>query len=148
MNDPHIEALHYRIKHASTVDFENAPPVEHPGPGCSVRIENGEVKITMKDHHPTIEDARDAVEPFLHAWELPWGLCQPDEKFEFTFLNGELIERNPAPGVLSAQAAAYGVGTIKGVSHVRRAKYPDPPKDFGWNADVDFLFERYRTDGH
>jgi hypothetical protein len=65
MNDPHIEALHYRIKHASTVDFENAPPVEHPGPGCSVRIENGEVKITMKDHHPTIEDARDAVEPFL-----------------------------------------------------------------------------------
>ncbi len=53
MNDPHVEALHYRIKHAVSVDFDKASPLEHEEPGFSVRIEKGQAKIVMKDHHPT-----------------------------------------------------------------------------------------------
>jgi hypothetical protein len=119
MNDPHVAALHYRIKHAPDVDFEEAPPVEHSGPGCSVHIENGKAKIVMKCHHSTEKAARDAVEPFLRAWELSWALRHPSDQFEFAFLNGELVDRKPfppqsdhfvqaeLPGVSSAQAGTH-----------------------------------------
>jgi hypothetical protein len=146
MNDPHVEALHYRIKHAPDVDYERAEPLKHEEPSFSVSIENGEAKIGMKDHYLTVQSARAAVEPFLHAWELSWGLCYPKEKFEYVFLRGDLIDRKPAPahGVLPAEAGLYGAGGQQSNTHHRRAKYPDPPQDLGWSADVDMMFERFR----
>jgi hypothetical protein len=38
MNDPHIEALHYIVKHAEDVDYDNAPPRTRDTPGFGMRV--------------------------------------------------------------------------------------------------------------
>jgi hypothetical protein len=150
MKDTHVETLHYRVEHSPT--FERAGPLEtqavHPKkePAFSVRIENGEVKVSMKEHRSTVDKA--AVDLFLRTWELSWALSHPKENFEFVFLSGDLIDRRPAParrGVHSAQAGLHRVvGVAADVLH-RRAKYPDPPKGLWSDEAVDLMFERYRS---
>jgi hypothetical protein len=103
MNDFHVEALHYGIKHGDSVDFGEASPLEHSEPGFSVRIEKGCAKMVMKDHHPTTESARAVVEPFLRAWELKSTLFSVTDKLEFVFQNADVIDRKPERGALNAQ---------------------------------------------
>jgi hypothetical protein len=143
MNDPHVQALHYRIKHADSVDFDKAPPLEHEEPGFSVRIEKGQANVVTKDHYATSESARAVVEPFLRAWELSAALFSVVDKFEFLFEYGDVIDRSPTPGIISAKAMAYGVGTMTADAHVGRARYPSPPIGLARDAHVDQMFDRY-----
>jgi hypothetical protein len=147
MNDPHVTALHYRIKHAPGVDFEKAAPLKHDKePGFSVRIENGKAEIVMKKVHRTVDSALAAVEPFLSAWELSWGLGHASDRFRFEFLWPDLIDRNPTPahGVHFIQGRLGGAGSMRADNHHSRAKYPNPPQGLGWSDEVDLMFERYR----
>jgi hypothetical protein len=70
MNDPHIEALHYSIRHRKEVDYDKAEPLRHETAGFTVRVENGCADVAMKSHHATVKTACDEVAPFLRAWEL------------------------------------------------------------------------------
>jgi hypothetical protein len=145
MNDPHVEALHYRIKHADSVDFDKASPLEHEELAFSVRIEKGHAKIVMKDHHPTTESARSVVEPFLRAWELKSALFCLADKFEFVFHNSDVIDRRPTPGALHAVGIAISSGVSFGIAHahVGRARYPDPPVRLARDGNVDLMLDCY-----
>ena len=41
MNDPHVEALHYKLVTTSTCDFDNARPLDHQAQTFDVRLEQG-----------------------------------------------------------------------------------------------------------
>jgi hypothetical protein len=145
MNDPHVELLHYRIKHADSVDFDRAPPLECEEPAFSVRIEKGHVTIVTKEHHATAESARAVVEPFLRAWELQFALFSAADKFEFAFQNSEVIDRKPTPGGLHARAIEVTSASIVSAHmHVSRASYPDPPVGLARDDNVDLMLIRYR----
>ena len=83
MNDPQIEALHYRVSHAAEVDYDKAGPLSCDTLGFTVRIQNGGAEGTMKTHHATAEAARAEVEPVLRAWELTAALQLRPGDFEF-----------------------------------------------------------------
>jgi len=70
MNDPHVDMLHYSIRHSEGVDYTAASPQEGRHTSFTVRIESGQATVSMVDHCATAEDARVIVEPFLRAWEL------------------------------------------------------------------------------
>jgi hypothetical protein len=145
MNDPHVEALHYRINHADSVDFEKASPLEWEHSAFSVRIENGHVAIVMKEHHSTAESARAVAEPFLRAWELQSTLFSAADKFKFTFQNAEVIDRRPTPRVLHAQAIEVKItSTVSAHMRVSRVRYPDPPVGLACDDNVDLMLTRYR----
>jgi hypothetical protein len=146
MNDPHIQALHYRIRHADSVDFDNAPPLEHNEPEFAVRLEKGRATVTMKNHHSNAESARTAVEPFLQAWELSAALLHDRDKFEFSYENCDVIDRKPIPGAIRAAAAiAVGVGSAVALhAHVGRGSYPPPPIGLARDVCVDLMLDRYR----
>ena len=83
MNDPHVEALHYKITHGPTVDYNRAPSIVHDEPNFTVQVAKGRAEITLKSHHATVEAARAEVEAVLRAWELSATLeCGPDQ-FKF-----------------------------------------------------------------
>src|SRR5438045_7244447 len=97
LNDPHVEALHYKITHAATVDFDQASSLAHDEPHFTVRIEGGRADIAMKSHYATADAARADVEPRLRAWELSATLeCGPED-FKFDYENATIIDRNPTP---------------------------------------------------
>ena len=146
MNDPHVDALHYSISHTDAVDYGNAEPREYDGnPAFVVRIKNGHVKITMKEHFTTVEDARKCVDPFLKAWELSEALDHPQHEFKFIYQRHELIDRNPSPGVISVEAGQLSLQGSNVRVIERRRTYPDPPDGLGWCWVVDLLFNRYRA---
>jgi hypothetical protein len=145
MNDPHIEALHYSVRHAKGVDYDNARPLDHDTPGFTVHIENGRAEITMKTHHATVDAARTEVEPSLRAWELTAALEFGPGDFRLVYDQAKIIDRNPTPGIVNVPvpgAAAFSAAGALGV-HVGRSKYPDPPTGIARDATVDLMFERY-----
>jgi hypothetical protein len=145
MNDPHVDALHYRISYTDAVDYANAVPREYDGnPAFVVRIADGNAKITMKEHFATVEDARKFVDPFLKAWELSAALDRPQDQFEFIYQRYELIDRNPSPGVISIEPAQLSLQGSDVTLVDRLGTYPDPPDSLGWDPNIDLLFNRYR----
>ena len=145
MNDPHVAALHYRINHADTTDYDNAPTLEHQEAEFSIRIEKGKATTTMKGYYATSEAARALVEPFLRAWELSAALVDASDNFEFVFEASEIVDREPASGVIGAGGAGMaGQSTLSAYARTKRGKYPDPPVRLTCDADVDLIFECYR----
>jgi hypothetical protein len=146
MNDPHIEALHYSVRHAEDVDYDKARPLSHDTPGFTVRVENGHAEVTMKSHHSSVETARSEVEPFLRAWELTAALQFRPGDFEFVYHRATIIDRNPTPeGILFAALGDFAATADVFQAHVERSKYPGPPPvRFGRDATVEMMFDRFR----
>jgi hypothetical protein len=143
MNDPHVETLFYQIKHNDSVDYANAPPLEHFEPGFSIRIENGLAQISIIDHCATTEAARAAVEPFLRAWELTAALQVGPGEWQFVYDRANIVERNPTPGAIHA-AVLESVSLFEiHDAHIVRAHYPPPPAGVARDAAVDLMFNRY-----
>jgi hypothetical protein len=124
MNDPHIEALHYSIRHAEHVDYDNASTLSHDTAGFTVRVQNGCAEVIMKNHHASVETARVEVEPLLRAWELTAALEYGPGEFEFGYERAIVVDRNPTPGVGAAVGTASGSGTLTATAHLGRSRYP------------------------
>jgi hypothetical protein len=58
MNDPHVSALLYRVKHSETINYDKAEPLEYETATFRVSIQNNEARFEMKNHFPTAEGAR------------------------------------------------------------------------------------------
>ena len=149
MNDPHVEALHYRLKHSDGVDYTKAKPLEHQEPGFSIRIDKGRADISMTSHYATAQAARDEVEPFLRAWELSAALNAAPGEIQFDYEKASIVDRKPSPGVaIQGEAAMIAVTGMQAHATVGRGKYPDPPAGLLCDPDVDLMFDRfcrYRT---
>lgn len=76
MNDPHVSALLYRLKHAASLNYDKAAPLEHETPEFRVTIKNLEARFDMRRHFATAEEARLVVEPLIREWEFAVSLNQ------------------------------------------------------------------------
>jgi hypothetical protein len=148
MNDPHVEILVYQLDYASNVSYQNAEPIDVDYGEFAGRLENDQLICDMKLHYPTIENARAAVEGYLHSWEIHVALDFGRGEFQFVYKDAKVIDRNPpAPGedikihVSSAIHVTSSVGSP--TLHVTRGKYPQPPILFEISPDVDTLWKRY-----
>jgi hypothetical protein len=147
MNDPHVAALYYRIKHSDSVDYKKASPLEHEGPEFSLRIDNDEAKIVTKKHHSTTESARAVAESYLNVWEVSAALFDAADRFEFAFKNADVVDRNPTPRsrqVLGAALIESDDDFMSASAHVVRVNYPSPPVGLALNSTVELLYDRYR----
>ena len=55
MNDPHVEALHYSLRHKEGIDYDRAPSLTRDMPNFTVRVKNGGVEVVMKAHHTEVD---------------------------------------------------------------------------------------------
>jgi hypothetical protein len=143
MNDPHVPALVYRVKHHETVNYDKATPLEYETAIFKVSVKSCEAHFEMKEHFPTAERAREVVESFIRQWEFATALdCGPGE-FELVFFDAVVEDRKPTPGVVALKGA-FTVGVAGSVSMVvGRATYPEPPINVAINADVEAMALRY-----
>ncbi len=71
MNDPHVERLRYRLKvNASQLSFENPPPISQEYVAFQIRLGNEILIVDMKEHHASIESAKEKVEGFIKDWMI------------------------------------------------------------------------------
>ena len=150
MNDPHVAALIYKVRHHEGVDYSKAVPLEFQTPGFRVAVIDGEARFEMQEHYASEDDACSVVQPYIDNWEFDACLKHGPNYFRLDFRESKIIDRSPAepiPGV------AVGVGAaIEAIGSLGEARgcvlplgYPSPPDvAYGYeHPDVRTLVQRY-----
>jgi hypothetical protein len=144
MNDPHVAALLYRVKHASMFNYEQARPRECDLAEFHIRIENDEATAKPKEHFATAEEARDVIEPYLRAWELDAALTHDSpDVLRFVYRSSEIIDRNPPPGAVGLGSADVLVLGEDLNIRMDLNEYPAPPVGLVVSAEVDAMYDRF-----
>ena len=148
MNDPHVASLTYAASPSDTASFENAPPIEGTTDGINYRLNHGQLRIEPNIHFPSIERAREHVDPLLASWEIDIALRFGSPELSFLYQTAEVIDRDPpppgSPHVIQVQSVASASASGTATLRVSRGHYPDPPTSFRTSPDVDTLWERYQ----
>ena len=58
LNDPHVEALIYRIEPHSTVSYDDATPIVYELTEFRVKVNDGSVRFELKEHYATARNER------------------------------------------------------------------------------------------
>ena len=113
MNDPHVVALIYKVRHKESVDYGygEAEPLAFENADFRVEVKDGEARFEIQQHYATEKEAREAVEPFIRNWEFDACFGHRHEHFHLDFARPEIIDQNPAKtakGVVSASVHLRG----------------------------------------
>lgn len=152
MNDPHVEQLIYRLNvNPSQLILENPQPLFQEYDSFRIRLENEILTVEMKEHHASIQSAKEKVEEFLKDYKIYTAFDFDWEILKFEYENADVIDRKPSPkipGQITGCAnftlpmlIIEGAGTV----HPRRlSEYPAPPTRFRATPDVETMWLRYQ----
>ena len=148
MNDPHVEALFYKIEHANSVDYSVSPPVVQEADEFRVKIEDDRVCFELKKHYPTVNSAKEVVDRYASVWELEALLRDPRQEFKLRYSYPKVVDRCPVPGqiVVSALPTRFHFSVSQPTVTVGKP-YPQPPSGFNLdpdNNDVVIMTNRLR----
>ena len=148
MRDPHVEILRYRLETAGNIIYDQPPPVDIDYDEFSGRLERGILTCYMKEHHASIEAAREVVDRYLLGWEIDAALNLGRGAIRFIYNDAQVIDRNPPPlGVPLEIQVSEGVLTMEGgIANLRITQkgYPKPPKIFRVSPNIETLWQRYQ----
>lgn len=140
MNDPHVDALVYKIKNRRAIDYRGEELLDDDEKDFSVHVKDDQVRFAMKTHYATAEEARAAVREYIERWEFDAALEKGPGKFSLEFVKPEIVDRNPSPGVTEFRAGGF---TATANLHVIRKHYPRPPRpDFTITPAVKSMYKR------
>ena len=159
MNDPQVVELIYIVDHDASVDYSDASPVDHDGEAFRIRIEDKRVSFQLKEHYPTQNSARKAVERYIRQWEWDIDLNDGTGQFKLTFEAAKIIDRNPLPPPPPSQNVIHLSATITAGAPSMSAKfrvtgpkpvtYPAPPAELTLDPDdPDVLTMYHRFEGY
>jgi hypothetical protein len=153
MNDPLVVSLLYRLDVSyDVVRYVNPPSVTWSTPVFDADLTDGILTCTMNQHLASIEDARNAVDIYLRAWELEAALRRGRHELHFVYDNkAEVVDRNPSPSPAAGNIvnlSAHGVVTVTGTASLtviaNRVAYPAPPTRFQISPNVETMWNRYQ----
>ena len=148
MNDPHVNALSYRVITAKDVDYDKAPPLSGETDDFAFTITGNTINFEMKSHFAVEEEAKKVVDEFLQSWSISIGLeCAPDEII-FCFENAEVIDRCPQEQMVESLFLASPLALVASLApctvHISKTKFPPPPENFIVSPDVKTMYIRYK----
>ncbi|HMH48858.1 MAG TPA: hypothetical protein VK548_01400 [Candidatus Acidoferrum sp.] len=147
MKDPHVESLIYRVETEGTLHFQDPPPLDHQTHAFDLRVDDGRLTMTMKDHYASRDEAREAVKSFLEGWEIDWALRNGGRReIKFVYEKANVVDREPRPpGATVINAETWDMPWVGGEAHVvvNVSAYPVPPSAFRIPPDVETLWNRY-----
>jgi hypothetical protein len=149
MGDPHVESLRYRLETSETITYENPPAVEVIRDEFECRLSDGVLTCGMREHYPTVEEARGVVDGFLRSWEIKTALELGRGEMRFQFEDSHTVDRDPpppgSPQIIQGSASFRGTSKLSARAHVTRSKYPGAPTTFAVTPDVETLWQRYEN---
>ena len=142
VNDPHVVALLYRVDHGESVSYKEAEPLVRDEPAFRLEVKDNKARFELKEHYATQEEACEALEDYIRAWEFDACLENGADSFRLEFHKAEIKDRNPTPGVIHYH---IGLSSAHGTAMppIIKYPYPSPPSGIRLNADVQTMFDRY-----
>ncbi len=147
VRDPHVQKLHYEVGSGDGISYRDPSPVVFPNHLGDFELRDGKLSITPTEHFADEDDARQAIEPFLRAWEIEADLNSNVGMIRFKFAQAELIDRDPPPPgasqVFQVKAALTVELSCRASVHLTCSKYPEPPKAFRTTSEVELGYRRW-----
>jgi hypothetical protein len=148
MNDPTVDSLLYVVVPAEGVRFDNPPAVEVEQPEFTARLTDGHLRVHPRVHYPSVDAARDVVDPFVRSWEVFAALERGRRELRFRFEKGVMVDRSPSPGH-SLSAATIDVTAVAfGSVGFRLTRKSYPGFDVAFRADSLVELMWARLEGH
>jgi hypothetical protein len=142
VNDPHLDALTYRLQQAEDIEY-SAPPLTFTTPEFTGELVAGVLTLRPARHFDSPEPFRDLVEPFLASWRIDAGLKYGRDHFRFLYDGASVIDRAPTPGTGAITQTATVRATGDVFHKVTRPEYPTPPSAFRVTPEVEVLWDRF-----
>lgn len=146
MRDPHVQKLYYEIGSGEGISYENPEPLAFSNHLGAFELREGKLTVVPTEHFGDEEDARQAIKPFLQAWEIEADLNLNIGTIRFKFGRAELVDRDPSPTrshVINAKAGEMVMIGERVSFHLTRSKYPQPPLAFRTTLEVDIAYRRW-----
>ncbi len=148
MSHRRVQRLHYTLVDDSA--YKGCPLIEGKADGFRYHLASGHLTVEPEEHYSTVGSARDAVGPFLRAWELDVVLRDGRGLLTFKYDSADVVDLGPPalgpPGsgetVTRVVQNEVGCGLDAILAHVQRSEYPRPPSCFGVTPDVETLWQR------
>ena len=107
-------------------------PLEYNDELAEVHLEKRELILRPREHYASAQEAREAFESFIRNWEFEAAVEASSTHFQLTYLDADVIDRNPTPlpaGVVAASAAPvrFRIEVSRAQGRVGKPKYPSPP---------------------
>jgi len=152
MNDPHVNALIYKVIAAKDVDYDKAMPFSEECADFTLSIDSQKAAFRMKRHFANEEEARKLVDNFLQTWSIfsSIGLEYSPDEIKFDFKSAEIIDRNPPKKTCNSKSLNVCVSSSIHVScsvstHLSRGKFPSLHQNFAVTPDVETMYLRYKA---
>ena len=144
MNDPHVVALLYRVNHDRSINYSRAEPLIHEDLNFLLVVKDNIARFDMKMHYANEEEARDAIENFVHNWESHACLERSSDCFRLEFEKAEIEDRNPTRGVKGLGVnAKFGALKASVSLTIAAPRYSTPPSGVNFNdPDVQTMYQR------
>lgn len=144
MQDPHVESLIYQLRTSDELSFRDPPAVFGTEQQFDYSLSEAKLTVSMKDHFPSTETAREIVDPFLRAWELGEALNDGKIHYWFEWESASVIDLNPLEdGGLSGECSIRFSGHVSMRACITKTVYPAVPKNLKYSADIQLLWNRY-----
>lgn len=147
MRDPHIQTLHYEITSGEHISYRDPRPLSFSNHLGAFDVAENKLHVTPAEHFAHEVGAREAIEPFLRAWEIETDLNQNVEMIRFKFDRVEIVDRDPSPPgasqVIHAEAGSCVLVGSSATLHLTCSKYPDPPTGFRVTPEVQHAHRRW-----
>ena len=146
MNDPHVAALNYKVRHGPEFDYSRAESLCIRTDEFDLQLVDGIARFAMLDHHATEQEACASIDDYIRSWELASALEFGPNAFKLEFDWAEVEDRNPTPGVVPVRPRPIRLSVALGTPQVTVAPpaYPSPPsKSLARSPDVESMYLRY-----
>ena len=146
MNDPHVVALNYKVRHGPEFDYSGAKSLCVRTEEFDLQLTDEKARFAMRGHHATEQEARASVDDYIRSWELASALEFGPNAFRLEFDWAEIEDRNPTPGVVFVRPKPLRLSVAMGTPQIIVAPpvYPSPPsRSLARSPDVESMYLRY-----
>lgn len=147
MREPHVEALYYTVGSDESVIYTDPKPLSFSNYLGEFDLRNGMLTIRPSEHFEDAQAARQAMEPFLAAWQMEPDLTATFGTIRFTYDHSDIVDLDPPkPG--GSVHVTIPAGHLSLTGHpvtLRRTfvNYPKPPNGFSASPLVQALYRRW-----
>lgn len=147
MRDPHIEAVYFKVGSADDISYDNPEPLVFSHDLGAFTLADGMLKVIPTEHFGSADEACQALEGFLRAWEIEADLKLNLGTIRFSYFYADVIDRAPLPPgekLLNAAGFSVGVAVSDSVScHLTLRRYPTPSMCFSATEYAQYAYRRW-----
>lgn len=143
-----MAAVYFRVSSSEDISYKDPEPLSFPNHLGEFCLADGMLKIVPAEHFGNGQEASQAFDGFLRAWEIETDLKRDPGTIRFTYSHADVIDRDPPqpgePQVIHAGGICSGIAIGASFhAHVVLGRYPQPPERFSASEYAQHAYRRW-----